>query len=101
MTINKIAILGGGQMGAGITEAAASRGVEVALIKATPGSSDAARAGIEKSLERLVSKEKISSDDAQATMSRITFTDDLNRSEERRVGKECECRCRSRWAPYH
>ena len=78
MTINKIAILGGGQMGAGITEAAASRGVEVALIKATPGSSDAARAGIEKSLERLVSKEKISSDDAQATMSRITFTDDLN-----------------------
>ena len=23
------------------------------------------------------------------------------RSEERRVGKECLCRCRSRWSPYH
>jgi hypothetical protein len=23
------------------------------------------------------------------------------RSEERRVGKECRLRCRSRWSPYH
>ena len=23
------------------------------------------------------------------------------RSEERRVGKECQLRCRSRWSPYH
>ena len=26
---------------------------------------------------------------------------DAGRSEERRVGKECEVPCRSRWAPYH
>ena len=25
----------------------------------------------------------------------------LNRSEERRVGKECRIGCRSRWSPYH
>ena len=25
----------------------------------------------------------------------------LNRSEERRVGKECASMCRSRWSPYH
>ena len=25
----------------------------------------------------------------------------LVRSEERRVGKECACLCRSRWSPYH
>ena len=25
----------------------------------------------------------------------------LNRSEERRVGKECPLLCRSRWSPYH
>jgi hypothetical protein len=25
----------------------------------------------------------------------------LRRSEERRVGKECESECRSRWSPYH
>ena len=26
---------------------------------------------------------------------------DFERSEERRVGKECEVPCRSRWSPYH
>ena len=25
----------------------------------------------------------------------------VKRSEERRVGKECELKCRSRWSPYH
>src|SRR3546814_21058154 len=25
----------------------------------------------------------------------------VGRSEQRRVGKECVCTCRSRWAPYH
>src|SRR3546814_5290964 len=28
-------------------------------------------------------------------------SDDFNRSEERRVGKECVSTCRSRWSPYH
>ena len=27
--------------------------------------------------------------------------DCANRSEERRVGKECNLGCRSRWSPYH
>ena len=27
--------------------------------------------------------------------------DDMERSEERRVGKECRIGCRSRWSPYH
>src|SRR3546814_15817762 len=26
---------------------------------------------------------------------------ELSRSEERRVGKECVSKCRSRWSPYH
>ena len=28
-------------------------------------------------------------------------TSPVERSEERRVGKECEVPCRSRWSPYH
>ena len=31
----------------------------------------------------------------------IDCNDDLIRSEERRVGKECRIGCRSRWSPYH
>ena len=30
-----------------------------------------------------------------------TFQTRKNRSEERRVGKECTVLCRSRWSPYH
>jgi len=77
MSIEKVAILGGGQMGAGITEVAAASGMQVVLIKATPGPSHKARTGIEASLERLVSKGKLSESDADAVLARITFTDDL------------------------
>jgi 3-hydroxybutyryl-CoA dehydrogenase len=77
MSIDKIAILGGGQMGAGIAEAAASRGVTVTMIKATPGPSDKARAGIEKNLGRLVGKGKLEQAAADEIISRISFTDDL------------------------
>ena len=31
----------------------------------------------------------------------IAMLDTLDRSEERRVGKECLHQCRSRWSPYH
>src|SRR3546814_5755501 len=31
----------------------------------------------------------------------MLFADITNRSEERRVGKECVSTCRSRWSPYH
>src|SRR3546814_10681832 len=31
----------------------------------------------------------------------IQVTLDIDRSEERRVGKECVSTCRSRWSPYH
>jgi hypothetical protein len=27
--------------------------------------------------------------------------EEYHRSEERRVGKECNAQCRSRWSPYH
>ena len=77
MSIDKMAVLGGGQMGAGIAEAAASKGVSVVLIKATPGPSDRAKAGIEKNLSRLVEKGKLEQDAADATLSRVSFTDDL------------------------
>ena len=32
---------------------------------------------------------------------KIEPRNEVSRSEERRVGKECKHRCRSRWSPYH
>jgi LysR family nitrogen assimilation transcriptional regulator len=39
--------------------------------------------------------------DAQATLAGLTLDIAWERSEERRVGKECRRLCRSRWSPYH
>src|SRR3546814_1290312 len=44
-------------------------------------------------------------DDTEADPSRLDEDriehEDVRRSEERRVGKECVSTCRSRWSPYH
>src|SRR3546814_4424616 len=40
-------------------------------------------------------------DKAIVAKSRSDYWDELDRSEERRVGKECVSTCRSRWSPYH
>src|SRR3546814_10535249 len=36
-----------------------------------------------------------------ALIEQVGLKEDLTRSEERRVGKECGSTCRSRWSPYH
>src|SRR3546814_3305447 len=41
-------------------------------------------------------------DHPEETVTRpVEQRDDQDRSEERRVGKECVSTCRSRWSPYH
>src|SRR3546814_7954972 len=37
----------------------------------------------------------------QAALDYLSYLYDLQRSEERRVGKECVSTCQSRWWPYH
>ena len=37
----------------------------------------------------------------QVTSPSVSAFDSKARSEERRVGKECDSSCRSRWSPYH
>src|SRR3546814_8982881 len=39
-------------------------------------------------------------DDQRADLATVRFLR-FPRSEERRVGKDCVCTCRSRWSPYH
>ena len=39
--------------------------------------------------------------DTTALVKRLKKLGAGDRSEERRVGKECELKCRSRWSPYH
>src|SRR3546814_18101841 len=53
----------------------------------------AATVGLQWFLTEQVEEEKLSRDIVAALK--------LNRSEERRVGKECVSTCRSRWSQYH
>src|SRR3546814_18843666 len=44
---------------------------------------------------------KLGTQNVSATVQPPKYTIDVNRSEERRVGKECVSTCRSRWSPSH
>ena len=72
MAIDKIAVLGAGQMGNGITQVAACAGYEVVMIDIKQEFVDRGVSAIEKSLAKLVSKERMSQDDADAARARIS-----------------------------
>ena len=72
----KIAVIGAGQMGNGITQVAASAGYEVLMIDIKEEYVDRGMATIQKSLSKLVSKERISQSDADDTLARISTTTD-------------------------
>ena len=67
-----MAVLGAGQMGNGITQVAACAGIEVVMIDIQQEYVDKGIATIEKSLSKLVSKERMTQRDADAARARIT-----------------------------
>ena len=69
--MDRIGVIGAGQMGAGIAQTAAQHGLEVLLADVELVRAQAARAKIEKTLARLVEREKIAAADAQAALSKI------------------------------
>lgn len=72
MSIEKMAVLGAGQMGNGITQVAACAGYDVIMIDIKQEFVDKGIATIEKSLAKLVSKERMTQDDADAARARIS-----------------------------
>lgn len=76
MDIKKIAVLGAGQMGNGITQVAACAGYNVTMIDIQQEYVDRGIAAIEKSLAKLVSKERMTQEDADASRARISLSID-------------------------
>ncbi len=72
MQINNVTIIGAGTMGNGIAHVFALSGYPVNLIDIKQEFLDRGLAVIKKNLERQVSKEKITKDDADAALKRIT-----------------------------
>lgn len=75
--MKKIGVLGTGTMGAGIIQVLAQSGFEVVLRARRQTSVDKGIATVEKNLDKLVAKEKITADEKAAVMARIAGSTDI------------------------
>ena len=73
----KVFVLGAGTMGAGIAQTFAAKGYEVILRDIKDEFVDRGLAGITKNLDRLVSKEKITEEQKEEILCRLTGTTDM------------------------
>src|SRR6202035_3384141 len=83
--IERVGVIGAGQMGAGIAEVSARAGVDVLVFETTQALITAGRARIVKSLERGVSAGKITERERDAAVGRLTFTTNLADVADRQV----------------
>jgi 3-hydroxybutyryl-CoA dehydrogenase len=74
MGIEKIAVLGAGQMGNGIAQVAACAGYSVVMIDIKQEYVEAGLAAIEKSLSRLVAKERMTQTDADEALALVSVS---------------------------
>ncbi len=72
-----LCVVGAGLMGSGIAQVAASAGWDVRLRDVSDGALERGVEQISTSLDRLVTKERLSADDRDATLGRVTTTTDL------------------------
>ncbi|MEZ5669865.1 MAG: 3-hydroxybutyryl-CoA dehydrogenase [Alphaproteobacteria bacterium] len=75
--IAKLAVVGAGQMGSGIAHVAAQSGIDVILNDISQERLDKALAGIGKSMDRQVSRGKLTQEDRDAALARIATALDL------------------------
>ncbi|MBV5245103.1 3-hydroxybutyryl-CoA dehydrogenase [Mycolicibacterium sp. PAM1] len=77
MSIERVGVVGAGQMGSGIAEVAAKAGANVVVYEPSDALVNAGRERITASLERAKAKGKLAADDFEITLARLTFTTDL------------------------
>ncbi len=76
--VKKIGVIGAGQMGGGIAQVGATSGLEAVVYDAHPASLDKARALHEKLLNRAVEKERMTREEADAALGRISYAKSLD-----------------------
>lgn len=76
--IKTIGVIGAGQMGNGIAQVAAVAGFNVHLNDLSKDALDRAQASIKNSLEKLVSRDKITADERDQALARISTTDSID-----------------------
>jgi 3-hydroxybutyryl-CoA dehydrogenase len=75
---DKVAVIGAGTMGNGIVQTFAAHGTEVLMIDTAEAALERGTATIEKSLGRMVKKERLTEEEAQAILGRISTSTDAS-----------------------
>ncbi|WP_459612377.1 3-hydroxybutyryl-CoA dehydrogenase [Corynebacterium urogenitale] len=83
--VQRVGVIGAGLMGAGIAEVAAKAGSDVLVWEAKQEFADAGKARLEKSLDKAVSRGKLSEEDRDAALGRLTFTTELKDFADREI----------------
>ncbi|MFD6294651.1 3-hydroxybutyryl-CoA dehydrogenase [Streptomyces sp. NPDC060235] len=76
--IQRVGVVGGGQMGAGIAEVCARAGLDTIVCEADATAAHAARDRVAASLDRAVGRGKLEADSARNALDRLTFTGSLD-----------------------
>jgi 3-hydroxybutyryl-CoA dehydrogenase len=76
MHIERVGVIGAGDMGNGIDQACAATGVDVVMVDVAQAAVDRGLAAIDTSLERLQKKEKITGEARKAALARVVGTTD-------------------------
>ncbi|MFC5732714.1 3-hydroxybutyryl-CoA dehydrogenase [Cytobacillus gottheilii] len=77
MKIEKIMVIGAGQMGSGIAQVCAAAGYEVILNDLTDDHLDRGMTGIQKNLSRQVSKGKLAEEELNTILNKLTVSTDI------------------------
>ena len=77
MGIDRVGVVGGGQMGGGIAEVCAKAGVDVVVVEVTDELAARSRRAIEASLARAVDRGKVTADTRDEALSHLSFASDL------------------------
>ena len=85
MEITKAGVIGSGLMGSGIAEVLARSGLDVVVRDISDEAVAAGRSRIEKSFAKGVERGKLSQEDADAALGRLTFTTDLQAMADRQL----------------
>lgn len=75
--VTRLGVVGCGLMGSGIAEVAARHGIDVRVAESTPEAADAGRRRVTASLDRGVRHGKLSAEQREQALARLSFTVDL------------------------
>lgn len=88
MNVTKIAVVGAGQMGAGIAQVAAASGLEVTLIDVVPGFAEKGLSRISAQLEKAVQKGRLDAAERDAQLARIKTSESLEAAKDAQFAVE-------------